>query len=230
MWVLARGDRRVHELCDLVREPQNVVSYHLGKLRDAHLVSGRRSSADRRDTYYSLDLTCVRDALTAAGADLHPALGAGPTPASWARRQRVLFLCTGNSARSPVAEALTVARSGGAIEARSAGSAPKPVHPQVVRVMRERDGIDLAGRRSTHLDEVARDRFDRVITLCDRVRQVCPELPGRPLTAHWSIPDPAAGSGGDDLAPALRRMADDLDTRIGFLLVELAAGGAATTT
>jgi protein-tyrosine-phosphatase len=125
----------------------------------------------------------------------------------------VLFLCTGNSARSPMAEALARTRSGGRVEAHSAGSHPKPLHPHAVRAMREVHGIDLAGHRPTHLDELADQRFDRVISLCDRVREVCPELPGRPETVHWSIPNPA-----DAGYPVFRRVAAELDTRVGFLL------------
>src|SRR5690606_26494017 len=167
---LSRSDRRVHELTGLLDEPQNLVSYHLGKLRDAELVSSRRSSADRRDAYYSVDLARVRSLLAATGAALHPGIHLAPAPpgaaARGAVRARVLFLCTGNSARSQMAEALTRARSAGLVEAYSAGSRPRPLHPDAVRVMREEYGIDLSGQRSKHLDTFAEDRFDRVITLC----------------------------------------------------------------
>lgn len=83
-------------------------------------------------------------------------------------RPFVLVLCTGNSARSQMAEALLEHRSGRAIRARSAGSHPKVLHPNEVRVMAEH-GIDIAGRPTKHLDRFARTRFDRVITLCDKV-------------------------------------------------------------
>ena len=131
----------------------------------------------------------------------------------------VLFLCTGNSARSQMAEALARARSGGAVEAYSAGSHPKPLHPNAVRVMRDEYGIDLAGHASKHLDLFADRRFDCVISLCDRVREVCPEFLGRPETVHWSIPDPAVGHADDRASyPAFQQTASELDTRIGFLL------------
>lgn len=225
---LARSDRTVHELTGLVGEPQNLVSYHLGKLREAGLVSARRSSADRRDAYYAVALGRFGEMLAATGEALHPGLRLTPEPQTAATPEvvtaRVLFLCTGNSARSQMAEALARVRSGGLVEAHSAGSHPKPLHPNAVRVMRERHGIDLAGRRSKHLSAFVEQRFDRVISLCDRVREVCPEFPGRPETAHWSIADPAAGhTDGDDEAsyPAFRQTADELESRIGFLLAAL---------
>lgn len=224
---LARSDRMVHELTVLVGHPQNLVSYHLGKLRDGRLVTARRSSADGRDAYYRADLSRLGELLAATATALHPGLGA-PAPAAdderlgpAARGVRVLFLCTGNSGRSQMAEALLRARSGGTIEACSAGSHPKALHPDAVRVMRAR-GIDLAGQRPKHLDVFAGERFDRVISLCDRVREVCPEFPGHPELTHWSMPDPAA-TGGDDPASqqAFQRTADELETRIGFLLAAL---------
>ena len=128
----------------------------------------------------------------------------------------MLFLCTGNSARSQMAEALTAERSGGRIAAASAGSRPKPLHRHAVRVMAER-GIDIAGRRPKHLDELAGRRFDRVVTLCDRVREVCPELPGGPERIHWSVRDPAEHG----TLPAFERTADELEARIGFLIAAL---------
>ena len=131
----------------------------------------------------------------------------------------MLFLCTGNSARSQMAEALARARSGGLIEAHSAGSAPKALHPHAVRVMREQYGIDVAGQRSKHLSALAEERFDWVISLCDRVREICPEFPGHPQTIHWSIPDPAADEAGP--YPAFQQTAAELETRIGFLLAAL---------
>jgi protein-tyrosine-phosphatase len=122
---------------------------------------------------------------------------AGPPPREWRRpppalRPRVLFLCTSNSARSQIAEALIEKLTGGAVDAYSAGSRTKPLNPNAVRVMRER-GIDIAGRRSKHLDEFAGERFDYVVSLCDRVREVCPAFPDHPGLVHWSIPDRPRG-------------------------------------
>jgi protein-tyrosine-phosphatase/DNA-binding transcriptional ArsR family regulator len=215
---LSRSDRRVGELCALAGRRQSLVSYHLRQLRDGGLVSRRRSAADGRDTYYALDLARCRELLSDAGGSLHPALGAAPRPRNRGARVRVLFLCTGNSARSQMAEALAEQLSSGAVSAASAGSHPKPLHPNAVRVMRSR-GIDLAGRRSKHLREFAAERLDLVISLCDRVREVCPEFPGAPELIHWSIPDPGREPGGDEeTLPAFERTATELATRVGFLI------------
>jgi protein-tyrosine-phosphatase len=229
---LARSDRQVYELTALVGQPQNLVSYHLGQLRKANLVSGRRSAADGRDTYYRLDLAGCGRLLAAAGGALHPALLLSPPPEPGAPQGlvSVLFLCSGNSARSPMAEALlrrkaAPTRSRAVLRVRSAGSNPKPVHPHAVAVMAER-GIDLAGARPRHLDEFAPERFDYVITLCDRVREVCPDFPGHPESIHWSIPDPAREPDG---YPAFERTAAELSERIGFLRYRIAADVAAAS-
>jgi protein-tyrosine-phosphatase/DNA-binding transcriptional ArsR family regulator len=220
---LGRSDRMVHELTGLVGQPQNLVSYHLGKLRDAGLVSAHRSSADRRDAYYTVNLARISALLTATGVAVHPGLRLTSPPPTGARAgaapARVLFLCTGNSSRSQIAEALAWVRSGGLVEAHSAGSHPKPLHANAVRVMHEEHGIDLSGQRSKHLSVFAQQRFDQVISLCDRVREVCPEFPGQPETIHWSIPDPAAVQGDDEATyPAFQQTAAELETRVGFLL------------
>jgi protein-tyrosine-phosphatase len=215
---LGRSDRTVSELTGLVEQPQNLVSYHLAKLRDAGLVSARRSAADGRDAYYRVDLTRVGSLLSSTGAALHPGLRLVSPPGPTSAGARVLFLCTGNSSRSQMAEALVRARSGGGIEAASAGSHPKPLHPDAVRVMHEEHGIDIAGQRPKHLNELSEERFDRVITLCDKVREVCPDFPGHPEAIHWSMPDPVA----EDAYPAFQRTADELEDRIGFLLAALA--------
>jgi protein-tyrosine-phosphatase/DNA-binding transcriptional ArsR family regulator len=221
---LARSDRRVGELCELAGRRQSLVSYHLRQLRDGGLVRPRRSAADGRDTYYALDLARCGELLASAGVALHPGLGPAAPPApprAGEALARVLFLCTGNSARSQMAEALCETRSGGVVRAASAGSRPKPLHANAVRVMRQR-GIDIAGRRSKHLDELAEERFDYVISLCDRVREVCPEFPGGPALVHWSIPDPAREPGPDEQTlPAFEDTAAELETRIGFLIAAI---------
>jgi protein-tyrosine-phosphatase/DNA-binding transcriptional ArsR family regulator len=219
---LARSDRQVRELRALLGQPQSLVSYHLARLREGGLVAVRRSSADRRDVYYSIDLARCGELLTAAGSALHPGLRLiPPLPGKIRAPTRVLFLCTGNSARSQMAQAILEQMAGGAVTAASGGSHPRPLHPNAVRVMDE-DGVDISRRQSRHLSVFAGQRFDYVISLCDRLREICPEFPGAAEVIHWSIPDPGAGGGSDaDTYPAFRAVAAELRIRIGFLLARI---------
>jgi protein-tyrosine-phosphatase len=224
---LARSDRKVSELTELVGKPQNLVSYHLANLRNAGMVSARRSSADGRDTYYRVELRRCADLLREVGPALQPGMRIDVidprlVDARRARRRPfVLFLCTGNSARSQMAESLLEHHSRGTIRARSAGSHPKPLHANAVQVMAER-GIDISTRTSKHLDRFIDTTFDRVITLCDKVREICPEFPGATAVAHWSMPDPAAEAEGDETSyPAFVRTAEELESRLPFLIGEL---------
>jgi ArsR family transcriptional regulator, arsenate/arsenite/antimonite-responsive transcriptional repressor / arsenate reductase (thioredoxin) len=219
---LVSSDRQVRELKALLGQPQSLVSYHLGRLRAGGLVAVRRSSADRRDMYYSIDLSRCRELLSAAGSALHPALRLIPPPAGTIRVPvRVLFLCTGNSARSQLAQAILEQMAGSKVTAVSAGSYPRPLHPNAIRVMRE-DGIDTSGRQPKHLSAFSRQRFDYVISLCDKLREICPEFPGAAEVIHWSIPDPGAGGVSDAGSyPAFRAVAADLRSRIGFLLARI---------
>jgi len=223
---LAGGDLRVRELAERLDEPQNLVSYHLRLLRDSGLVSAHRSSFDGRDSYHHLDVERCAGALRAAGAALHPALRLDLTPAGQVASQaraRVLFACTGNSARSPIAAALTGHLTNGRVHATSAGSHPKPqMHPNTVRVLRDEYGVDITHQQPTHLDAVLQGPFDRIISLCDRVRETRPEFRDRPRPTHWSIPDPAAtGHSARASYPAFRRAAADIETRIRYLLPTL---------
>lgn len=222
---LGRSDRRVGDLCALIDRPQSLVSYHLRALRNGGLVSARRSAADGRDTYYRAEIGRVAELLGATGAALHPGVNlVPPTDPPIPRRRRkprVLFLCTGNSARSQMAEALLEHRTGGAIAARSGGSHPKPLHPNARRVMAER-GIDISGHRSKHLDRFSGDRFDRVVTLCDKVKEICPDVEGWPSSMHWSMADPSREGADDDASyPAFVRAADEIEVRVGLLAAEL---------
>jgi ArsR family transcriptional regulator, arsenate/arsenite/antimonite-responsive transcriptional repressor / arsenate reductase (thioredoxin) len=224
---LAASDYRVRELVTLVGEPQNLVSYHLRLLRDGGLVTATRSSFDGRDSYYHLDLDRCAEALAGTGAALHPSLRVEPAspPAAAVPRVAVLFVCTGNSARSPIAEALMRRRTSGRVEAASAGTDPKQrLHPNTVRVLRDQFGVDVAGRVPRHLDALAERGFDHVVTLCDKARESCPELADHPRRVHWSIADPAtAGSTDRASYPAFRHTATEIDARIRHLLPVLRA-------
>jgi protein-tyrosine-phosphatase len=137
------------------------------------------------------------------------------------RPYNVLFLCTGNSARSVLAEAILNHRGGGRFKACSAGSHPVGrVNPFAVDLLRQA-GIETAGLRSKSWDEFAAPGappLDFVFTVCDNAAgEVCPMWPGQPMTAHWGLPDPAAVPGSDeDKARAFRDTYVMLDRRIGL--------------
>jgi protein-tyrosine-phosphatase/DNA-binding transcriptional ArsR family regulator len=227
---LAHSDLRVRELCELVGQPQSLVSYHLRLLRDGGLVTATRSSFDGRDSYYHLDLDRCARALAGTGAALHPALRLDITtqgPPVHPRRiprRTVLFVCTGNSARSPIAEALLRRHTAGRVQVVSAGSRPNPrLHSNTVRVLRDHAGVDVAAQRPRHLDTVTGRRFDYVISLCDKAREACRELGDRPRLLHWSVPDPTAAGDSDQASyAAFTRTAADIDTRVRHLLPVLA--------
>lgn len=225
---LAYSDRRVQELVDLVGRPTNLVSYHLRQLREHHLVHEHRSAADARDIYYSLDLDTLRHLYMEAGEALHPVLGhvddeqmAQDETDANRPPTRILFLCTHNSARSQMAEAITRQCGKGRIEAWSAGTEPSEVNPYAIRAMEAR-GIDMSGQRSKHLNEFTDQTFDYVITVCDRASESCPVFPGDPERIHWSFPDPSAAQGTDaQKLKVFKGTALQLNSRINHLLVLL---------
>jgi len=113
--------------------------------------------------------------------------------------RRILFLCTGNSARSIIAEYLLRRCAEGRFETYSAGSYPTgTVNPYALRVLKELYHIDASEARSKSRDEYEGVEFDFVITVCDNARESCPIWPGQPIVAHWGIPDPALATGTDD--------------------------------
>lgn len=129
-------------------------------------------------------------------------------------KQRVLILCTGNSARSQMAEGLLRNMAGDRFEVESAGVAPSFVRPEAIEAMRE-IGIDISQHRSKSVDEFAGQSFDYVITVCDNANQQCPMFPGRAERIHWSIPDPAEVIGDERTRLAAFRSArDDLRERL----------------
>src|SRR5262249_15376745 len=126
-------------------------------------------------------------------------------------KQRVLILCTGNSAHSQMAEGLLRALAGDKVEVFSAGTKPSVIKPLAIRVMGE-VGIDIHQQRSKHLNEFLHQPFDYVITVCDDAAEACPVFPGKAERIHWSIPDPAVVSGGEEeQITAFRQARDQLE-------------------
>ena len=122
----------------------------------------------------------------------------------------VLFLCTGNSARSQMAEGLLRHIGGDRFEVASAGVSPTKVRPEAIEVMRE-IGVDISQQRSKGVDDFIGREFDHVITVCDNANEQCPVFPGRTNRIHWSFDDPAAVEGDDDTTLAVfRRVRDEI--------------------
>ena len=110
---------------------------------------------------------------------------------------RVLFVCTGNSARSIMAEALLRHHGGDRFDVHSAGTVPRGVNPLTIRVLEE-SGIDASGARSKSVNEYLDQTFDYVVTVCDEARQVCPVFPGVHASVHWGYEDPAEAEGTEE--------------------------------
>lgn len=129
-------------------------------------------------------------------------------------RQRVLILCTGNSARSQMAEGLLRADAGERFEVHSAGTHPGIVRPEAIAVMRE-IGIDISGHRSKSVNEFLGHPFDLVITVCDRANESCPVFPQQTRRLHWSFEDPAAVEEDEAVRlHAFRRIRDEIRQKL----------------
>ncbi len=129
-------------------------------------------------------------------------------------KKRVLILCTGNSARSQMAEGLLRHDAGDRFEVFSAGVNPSHIRPEAIEAMREL-GIDISEQRSKSVDEFSGQQFDYVITVCDDANQQCPIFPGKAERIHWSIDDPVAVKGNEAARLAAFRVArDDLRERL----------------
>lgn len=127
---------------------------------------------------------------------------------------RVLFLCTGNSARSQMAEALLRALGKEHFDVHSAGTNPQGLNPLAVKTMREL-GIDISQQRSKDLGEFSGGEFDYIITVCDRARDNCPTFPGDVERIHWSFEDPALAEGSEEQRlKVFRRVCGEIRNRI----------------
>lgn len=130
-------------------------------------------------------------------------------------RLRVLFLCTGNSARSQIAEGLLRKLSRGRADVFSAGTHPEgEVHPMAIEILSRRFDVDTAGLKPKHLNRFRGETFDYVITVCDRSAETCPTLPGDPERIHWSFEDPAAVEGDEPRRRAFESVANGLAARL----------------
>ncbi len=133
--------------------------------------------------------------------------------------KRVLFLCTGNSSRSQMAEGWLRHLTGSRFDVASAGTKPSGLHPDAVLVMREA-GVDIAGHRSKNVSEFLPQRFDLVITVCDSAKEACPYFPGKVQRLHWSFPDPAAAAGThEERLAVFRHVRDQIAARISELIL-----------
>lgn len=129
-------------------------------------------------------------------------------------RERVIFLCTHNSARSQMAEGMLRAWAPARFEAFSAGTVKTALRPEAVEAMRE-IGIDISSQQSKSIDQLGGRSFDRLVTVCDEARDSCPTLPGVRDQEHWQIDDPSAVRGSDsERMAAFRRARDDLAGRV----------------
>ena len=219
-WALLRAlrtsDYQVGELVEHLKLPQNLASYHLNTLRQAGLVQTHRSEADARVLYYGLDLPTVQAALQQIGADLHLPLSSSLAIPN----QLVVFLCTGNSARSQMAEGWLRQLSSGRVQARSAGTQPRSLHPLAVEVMAEA-GVDIGYQRAKTIADLAGEQAQIVVTVCDRARETCSPCFHAPVQLHWSIADPVGiNATPDDLAP-FRAARDELRMRVAGLITAL---------
>ena len=230
--LLASSDLRAGEISEALHLPANAVSYHLKQFRNLQLLQDHRSSADARDVYYHLDIARLQTDFALAGDALYPGLltiaylsdeharNAQTVRSEDALKRplRVLFLCTHNSARSQLAEGILRRMGEEQVEVYSAGSEPTSLDPDALGVMRE-FGIDPTPHAAKSLTTFLGQRFDYIITVCDRVRDACPVFPGDPAQIHWSIPDPVLVKDPERRLAAFRDAARDLTTRIRYLLL-----------
>lgn len=135
--------------------------------------------------------------------------------------RRILFVCTGNSARSQMAEAFARHLGGGRVEVASAGTEPRGLNPYAVEVMRER-GIDISHHASKALSEAEARAMDMVVTVCGDAEARCPVLPPEVRRLHWSLPDPARAVGSrEEVLAVFRASRDEIETRVRALLASL---------
>ncbi|MDE3019620.1 MAG: arsenate reductase ArsC [Nitrospirota bacterium] len=138
-------------------------------------------------------------------------------------KPRVLFLCTGNSCRSQMAEGLLRHLAGNRFEVASAGTHPVGLNPGAVEAMQE-IGVDISSHRSKQADQFLGQHFDYVVTVCDRAKETCPTFPGATTLSHWSFDDPAATTGSpEERRKTFRRVRDEISVRLLQFIQETAS-------
>ena len=224
--LLSMGPMSVGDLGITLGLSQALVSHHLAVLKAAGLIVDYRSPSDARVVIYSIDKSRLRDLYGELSLILDPIRAFDPRPSlpdpmrrtTMSGPIRVLFLCTGNSARSQMSEALLREKGEGLFEAVSAGTHPKGLHPLTIKVMDER-GIDVRDQRSKDVTEFLTDTFDYVITVCDRANEECPVFPGDYERIHWSFEDPAAATGSEERQlEVFRRVRIAIENRIALFI------------
>ena len=217
---LRQSDRQVGELVASLKLPQNLVSYHLGLLRQAGVVRMRHSDVDARVLFYGLDTDALQHGYQRAAEALRLP-GAGGATNALVGVSPVVFLCTGNSARSQMAEGWLRYLSAGRIPVRSAGTEPRGLDPLAVHAMAEA-GVDIGYQHSKGVDTLSDITPSVVVTVCDLARERCPEWAGAPALLHWSVPDPVRARGAPDVRlRAFCDVRDELQQRIQGLLALL---------
>jgi protein-tyrosine-phosphatase/DNA-binding transcriptional ArsR family regulator len=223
--LLAQSDLRVQELSGLLGQPQNLVSYHLQKLRDHSLIVEHHSIADGREVYYGIHLRQIQEQFRETEGALHPGITHMGNEDFPIPPLRVLFLCTHNSARSQIAEGFLKAKSRDQIQVFSAGTDPIALNPIAIQVMAEHQ-IDIHEQQAKDLEQFRDQSFDYIITVCDRARETCPIFPGNPIKIHWSIPDPTVISAPNgDVTRPFRDTASELSERIDYFLAGFSRPG-----
>lgn len=201
---MAPQGARPTEIAATLTLKQNTLSHHLAALEAAGLIVAQREG---RSILYRADMTALARLVAYIGLDLGRGRAdlvqdyAMPTDAMPDSLPDVLFICSGNSARSIFAEALLRDLGQGRFNAHSAGTRPNSaLNPYALQVL-DRNGHDISGLRSKHIDAFRTPdapRMDFVFTVCDTAAgEECPPWPGQPVTGHWGLPDPVKAQGTD---------------------------------
>lgn len=230
--MLMQGESCNYELTELLGITPSLLSHHLRALREANLVASRRDLIDGRWVYYAANQEAVtfwrawfNDMFDSARVQPRTA-GCGPEGqlSNWETgeaQQRVLFLCTANSARSQMAEAIVNTRLAGRWEAVSAGTQPaEHVHPVAVATLAEL-GIDWHGHKTRPADELQGETFDLVVTLCNNARREVPDWVES--SVHVGFPDPSQAHGTEtEVLQVFRKIRDDIAAQIPAFLMKWA--------